>query len=115
MRKIVIGLMSLGLIGCVEAPRPVDTDGPVSIEPKLDIRRITIEPTGSGTSCRVTYPPDPEMRDIRWITGSDEEACRVVAEEALAVFKAKGWVCEAMEPSDEPTGDKSVVWRCART
>ena len=114
MRKIVIGLLSLGLIGCVEVIRPVGTDDTVSTEPTPEIRRITIEPTGSGTLCRVTYPPDPEMRDLRWVTGSDEEACRVVADKALAAFEAKGWLCEAEEPSDGTTGDKSLAWRCAR-
>lgn len=115
MRTIIIGMMSLGLIGCVEAQRSVGSDDLVSIEPKLDIRRITIEPTGSGTSCRVTYPPDPEMKDIRWVTGSDENACRATADKALAVFDAKGWICEATEPSDEPIGGSSRVWRCIRS
>ena len=94
MRTIVIGLLSLGLLGCVDAVRPVGTDGPVSREPTPETRRITIEPTGSGTLCRVTYPPDPEMRDMRWVTGSDEQACRAVADKALAIFGAKGWKCE---------------------
>ena len=115
MRTIVIGLMSLGLVGCVEASRSAGTDSPVPIESKLDIRRITIEPTGSGTSCRVTYPPDPEMKDIRWVTGSDENACRAAADKALAVFDAQGWVCEATEPNDEPTVGRSRVWRCVRS
>jgi hypothetical protein len=115
MRKIVIGLLSLGMIGCVEMLRSVGTDGPVSEEPKPEIRRITIEPTGSGTSCRVTYPPDPEMRDMRWVTGSDEKACRALADKALALFEANGWLCDAAEPSDATTSDRSLVWRCART
>lgn len=115
MRQIVVGLLSLGLIGCVEVPRPDGTDDPVSIERKRDIRRIEIEPTGNGTSCRVTYPPDPEMRDVRWVTGSDERACRAVADKALAAIEAKGWVCEVEESSGDTTDDGSLVWRCART
>lgn len=115
MRQIVVGLLSLGLIGCVEAPRPDGTDDPVAIERKHDIRRIEIEPTGNGTSCRVTYPPDPEMRDVRWVTGSDERACRAVVDKALAAIEAKGWVCEAEESSDDTTDDGSLAWRCART
>ena len=115
MRTFVIGLLSLGLIGCVEVPRPVGTDDSVSAEPKPEIRHITIEPTGSGTLCRITYPPDPEMRDVRWVTGSDEEACRVVADKAMAIFEAQGWLCEAAEPSDATPRNRSLAWRCART
>lgn len=114
MWQIVIALLSLGLTGCVELPRPDASNNPVSIEPKIDIRRIKIEPTGNGTSCRVTYPPDPEMRDMRWVTGSDERACRAVADKALAAFEAKGWACETEESSDDTTGDGLLVWRCAR-
>jgi len=114
MRTIVIGLLSLGLIGCVEVVRPVGTDDTVSTEPKPEIRHITIEPTGDGTLCRVTYPPDPEMRDMRWVTGSDEKACRAVTDKALAVFEARGWICEAEEPNDGTTGGKSLAWHCAR-
>ena len=115
MRKIVIGLLSLGLIGCAEVLRPASTDGPVSEEPKPEIRRITIDTAESGTSCRVTYPPDPEMKDMRWVIGSDEKACRVVADKALAVFEAKGWSCEVAEPGDATNGDRPLAWRCVRT
>ena len=114
MRTIVIGLLSLGLLGCVEAVPPAGTDGPVFRELTPETRRITIEPTGSGTSCRVTYPPDPEMRDMRWVTGSDAQACRAVADKALAVFEAKGWTCEVEKPNDGTTGNRSQAWRCAR-
>jgi len=114
MRKIVIGVLSFGLIGCAEILRPAGTEDPVAIEPKPDIRRITIEPTGSGSMCRVTYPPDPEMRDLRWVTGSDEEACRAMADEARAVFEASGWSCKVEESSNR-TDDELLVWRCART
>ena len=115
MRKIVIGLLSLGLIGCAEMLRPAGTNGPVSEEPKPEIRRITIEPAESGTSCRVTYPPDPEMKDMRWVNGSDEKACRAVADKALAVFEAEGWLCEATDTGDATNGDRPLIWRCIRT
>ena len=114
MRMIVIGLLSLGLIGCVEVLQPVGTDDAVSIQSKHEIRHVTIEPTGSGTLCRVTYPPDPEMRDMRWVTGSDGKACRAVADEALAALEAEGWICEADEPNGGTTDGRSLAWRCAR-
>lgn len=114
MKKIFIGLLWLGLIGCAEIPHPLGTDDSVSLEPKPDIRRITIEPADNGPVCRVTYPPDPEMKDLRWVAGSDDEACRAMANEALAVFEAKGWSCEPAEPSNETAADRSLVWRCAR-
>ena len=114
MRRIVIGLLLLGLIGCSEALRPAGTDGVISKEAKPEIRRITIEPAASGTSCRVTYPPDPTMKDMRWVKASDETACRAVADKALAVFEAKGWLCKAPDPGDSTNGDRPLVWRCAR-
>jgi hypothetical protein len=108
--------------GCVEGLTPVDFAKPIVIEKQPDPRRIevTINESENGSSCRVTYPPDPEMKDLRWATGAEASFCHDLAQEARIAIEAKGWICNEANPDaaaldyqDQPDQER-VVWLCSR-
>lgn len=102
-------------------PTPISAPDPSLVEQPV-VRRIevAINETPNRTPCRVTYPPDPEMRDLRWATGPDASFCRDIAEEARTAIEAKGWTCSE-DSSDAPAqgyqdqpGQERIVWLCSR-
>lgn len=120
---LVVSLLALGLCfpGCIEVTTPIVSTNPSLVEQPV-VRRIevTINETPNGTPCRVTYPPDPEMRDLRWATGAEASFCHNMAQESLAAIEAKGWTCSE-ENSDAPAqgiqdepGREQIVWLCSR-
>lgn len=120
---LVVSLLALGVCfpGCIEVPTPIASTNPSLVEQPV-VRRIevSIRETQGGTRCRVTYPPDPEMRDLRWATGAEASFCYEIAQEARAAIEAKGWTC-GEENSDAPTqgfqderGEERIVWLCSR-
>ncbi len=81
---------------------------------------MTVNETPNGTPCKVTYPPNPEMKDLRWATGAEASFCHDVAQKALAAIEAKGWTCKeessnALTQSyqDQPSQER-VVWLCSQ-
>lgn len=120
---LVVSLLALGSCfpGCIEVRTPIASKPPSLVEQPV-VRRIevTIRETQGGTPCRVTYPPDPERKDLRWATGAEASFCQDMAQEARAAIEAKGWTCSeedsgAPTPSfqDEP-GQERIVWLCSR-
>ena len=114
MKKVTTtSIVVLGLSSCIQAVGPVVTPA-IVVEPTIKIQRIDIA-TGSAAAsgvCKVTYPPDPEMRDLRWMTATDIGSCEDVARDALATFEAQGWACAAAQ--DEAGTDGSMSWACSK-
>ncbi|MEL6961546.1 MAG: hypothetical protein AAFO01_02250 [Pseudomonadota bacterium] len=112
MKKVMIAsIVVLGLSSCIQAVGPVVTPAIVA-QPTIKTQHIDIA-TGSSVSggvCKVTYPPDPRMRDLRWMTATDIGSCEDIARDALATFEAQGWACAAAQ--DEADTDGSMSWEC---
>ena len=86
----------------------------VVVEPTIKTQHIEIATDSSVPSgvCKVTYPPDPAMRDLRWVTATDIGSCEDVARDALATFEAQGWECAAAQDSTDIDG--SMSWECTK-